>query len=419
MPVPRPFRPLRHRAYAMLWTGAFLSNVGTWMETVAVGILVTADTGQAGWTGLVAAAGFVPAGLLGPVGGALADRLPRKPLLLGMTFMQTALAALLAVLAVFDAAEPGIVVGIVFLSGCFQAIGFPTYQSLIPDLVPAEDLTGAVALGAAQWNLGRVVGPALAGIVIAIGGYEWAFAINALSFVAVIAAVAPLHLPPPHHDGVPVFASIRDGWRFAAREPGLRAVITYAAVTFFLAGPFIALVPAMAIEVLDKGTTGTSVLVTAQGIGAVIMAFSLGSLSHHYGSRRVMLTMLGALPVTLVIYALSPNLAFAAVAILFVGVVYLGAFSSFFAIVQHRAPAQYRGRVLSVNMVLLGTVYPVGAILQGALADSIGLRATTAGAGIALALAIGVLHFTRPGFANAIDTPVDGSTSAPVASAPA
>jgi MFS family permease len=403
----------------MLWTGAFLSNVGTWMETVAVGILVTADTGQAGWTGLVAAAGFVPAAFLGPIGGALADRLPRKPLLLGMTFMQTVLAVLLAVLAALDAAEPVVVVVIVFLAGCFQAVGFPTYQTLIPDLVPAEDLTGAVALGAAQWNLGRVVGPALAGIVIAIGGYEWAFGINALSFVAVIAAVAPLHLPPPHHDGVPVFAAIKDGWRYAAREPGLRAVITYAGFTFFLAGPFIALVPAMALEVLDAGSAGTSVLVTAQGVGAVIMAFSLGSLTHKFGSRQVMLAMLGSLPVALVFYAVSPTLAVAAVAIFFVGIVYLGAFSSFFAIVQHRAPAQFRGRVLSVNMVLLGTVYPLGAVLQGALADSIGLRATTAGAGIALALVIVALHFIRPGFANAVDSPVDGSTSAPVASAPA
>lgn len=403
----------------MLWTGAFLSNVGTWMETVAVGILVTADTGQAGWTGLVAAAGFVPAAVLGPIGGALADRVARKPLLLTMTVVQTGLAALLAVLAAFDAAAPGTVVVIVFLAGCSQAIGFPTYQAVIPDLVPAEDLTGAVALGAAQWNLGRVVGPALAGVVIAVGGYEWAFGINALSFVAVILAVAPLRLPPPQHAGIPVFAAIREGWRYAAKEPGLRAVITYAALTFFLAGPFIALVPAMALEVLDKGSAGTSVLVTAQGIGAVIMAFSLGTLTLKFGSRHVLLAMLGVLPVTLIAYALSPNLALAAIAIFFVGTVYLGAFSSIFAIVQHRAPAQFRGRVLSVIMVLLGSVYPIGAILQGSLADRIGLRATTAGAGLALGLAIVTLHLIRPRFAASLDGAVDADLAAPVASAPA
>jgi MFS family permease len=403
----------------MLWTGAFLSNVGTWMETVAVGILVTADTGKAGWTGLVAAAGFVPAAFLGPIGGALADRVARKPLLLGTTFVQIGLATLLAVLAALDAAAPGIVVVIVFLAGCFQAIGFPTYQAVIPDLVPSEDLTGAVALGAAQWNLGRVVGPALAGIVIAVGGYEWAFGINALSFVAVIAAVAPLHLPPPHHTGIPVFAAIREGWGYAIREPGLRAVITYAALTFFLAGPFIALVPAMALEVLDRGSAGTSVLVTAQGIGAVTMALSLGTLTHKFGPRTVLLTMLSLLPVALVVYSLSPTLAFAAVAIFFVGTVYLGTFSSIFAIVQHRAPARFRGRVLSVIMVLLGTVYPLGAILQGSLADHIGLRVTTACAGLLLGAAVLSLRLLRPGFTAALDGAVDAGVATPVASAPA
>jgi MFS family permease len=419
MGVPRPLRPLRHRRYAMLWTGAFLSNVGTWMETVAVGILVTAETDQAGWTGLVAAAAFVPSAFFGPLGGALADRVPRRPLLLTMTVVQTGLAVLLTVLAAVDAAHPGVVVVIVLVAGCAQAIGFPAYQATIPDLVPTEDLTGAVALGAAQWNLGRVIGPALAGIVIAAGGYEWAFGINAASFVAVIIAVAPLRLPPPHHTGESVIGAIRDGWGYAATEPGLRAVVTYAALTFFLAGPFIALVPAMALTVLHAGTAGTSALVTAQGVGAVIMALALGTLTHRFGPRPTVLFMLGALPVALVGYALAPTLAVAVIGIFFVGLVYLGAFSSFFALIQHRTPARYRGRVLSLIMVLLGTVYPIGAVLQGGLADRVGLRATTAGAGIALGAALGALHLLRPGFSCAIDVAVDADAGTPVASAPA
>src|SRR3954452_1195689 len=167
------------------------------METVGVGIYVTAKTDNSGWTGLVAAAGFVPGAVLGPVGGALADRLRRKALLLTTTSIQTALATLLAFLAATGHPSPGLVTLIVLGEGCAQAIGFPTYQSVLPDLVPREDLVGAVALSSAQWNLGRVVGPALPALTIAIGGYEWAFAFNAASFLAVILAVTQLKLPPP------------------------------------------------------------------------------------------------------------------------------------------------------------------------------------------------------------------------------
>ena len=197
MRLPRALAPLRHRRYAALWTGAFASNIGTWMESVAVGVLVTTTTGQAGWAGLVAAAAFVPNALLGPLGGALADRVPRRALLLGTTAVQAMLAAGLTALAAFDAAEPWAVTLIVLASGCAGALGFPAYQSMMPDLVPREDLTGAVALGAAQWNLGRVIGPVLAGVVIALGGYEWAFAVNTVSFLAVIVAIAPIRLPAP------------------------------------------------------------------------------------------------------------------------------------------------------------------------------------------------------------------------------
>jgi len=152
---------------AMLWTGAFVSNIGTWIKTVGVGILVTARTGNSGWTVLAAAAGFLPSGLVSRFGGVLADWLSRPPLLLGTTFTET----------------------------------------LLPDLVPEEDLVGEVALSSAQWNLGRVIGPALAGGVIGIGGYAWAFGSNALSCFAVIAVVAGLQLPPPApHDRTSLLA---------------------------------------------------------------------------------------------------------------------------------------------------------------------------------------------------------------------
>jgi MFS family permease len=382
-----------------VWTGAFCSNIGTWMEAVAVGILVTTATGQAGWAGIVAAAGFVPNALVGPFGGALADRVPRRRLLLSTTAVQTALAGGLTALAALDAAKPWAVTLIVFASGCAGALGFPAYQSMMPDLVPREDLPGAIALGAAQWNLGRVVGPALAGVVIAAGGFEWAFAINTVSFLAVIAAIAPLRLPSPaSRTGESILVSIRSGIRFARREPGIRAVMTYLALNSLLAAPFIALVPAVALKVFHDEKRGTSALVTAQGVGAVLMALCLGVLAMRFGNRSVVLATLTGLPVALVLYALAPTLALAAVAIFVVGFFYLGCLSSFTTIAQLRAPPELRGRVMSALMVLLGTMYPLGSIAQGALADEIGLRATTAGAAALLAIAFIDVRVLRPTF---------------------
>ena len=149
-------RPLRSRNFALIWSAALVSNVGSWMQTVALGVLVFARTDQPGWTGLVAAAGFLPIGLLAPVGGALADRLDRRRWLIVTTLAEMTFATVLAVLAATRHDPPGVLVALSFLGGASGAIGFPAYQAMVPDLVPNEDLLGAVSLSSAQFNLGRV-----------------------------------------------------------------------------------------------------------------------------------------------------------------------------------------------------------------------------------------------------------------------
>lgn len=404
MNLSRSFAPLRHRQFALLWAGAFTSNIGTWMETVGVGVLVTTSTGQASWAGLVAAAGFVPTAVLAPLGGALADRVPRRRLLLTTTAVQTVLAGVLTLLTATGTPGPGVVTLIVLGAGCSLALGFPAYQALLPDLVPREDLPGAVALSSAQWNLGRVIGPALAGVVIRFGGYEWAFGFNTVSFGAVIAVLLVLRLPRPAQAAeASIIDAIRAGARFVRRDPGLRVVVGYMALNSLLAAPFIALVPAFALKVFHNEQAGTAALVTAQGVGAVLMGLSLGALHGHFGGRRVLLGVLWGLPLALCAYAYSPNLIAGVVAIFVVGFLYLGALSSFTTIAQLRSPAQLRGRVLSVLMVLLGTLYPLGSVLQGAIADRVGLRATTAGAGLLMAAALLLVRVARPSIAHALD----------------
>src|SRR5580704_8555346 len=295
------------------------------MQTVALGYVVTHRSHNPLWTGAVAAAAFIPIGVLSPLGGALADRLDRRRWLITTTLAEAGCAALLAVLAATGHAPSGVLLAIVFLGGVAAAVGFPTYQAMIPDLVPTDDLLGAVSLSSAQYNLGRVIGPALAGVVLLAGSAAWAFAVNAVSFGAVVAALAVVRLPPPRPQpdgGGTILRRIADGARVAAAEPGCRSAIILIGIVALIGSPFIALVPAMAINGLGRGAGGYTVLLAAQGIGAVGAALVLAPMARALG-RRLLVGALLAFPVALVCYGLAPSLWTAALSIGVVGACYI------------------------------------------------------------------------------------------------
>jgi MFS family permease len=390
-------RPLRHRSFALVWTAALVSNVGSWMQTVAVGILVTARTGEPSWTGLVAAAGFLPIGLLSPLGGVLADRLNRRRWLVVTTIGETAFALALTVLAATGRATPVAVTVLVFCGGAAGAIGGPAYQAMLPDLVPLADLGAAISLSSAPFNLGRVVGPALAGLAIVAGGYAWAFAINAASFAAVIVALCLVNLPPPDRSGPAgsLWGRLSSGARGAAAEPGCRLAIVMISVVAVTASPFIALVPAVAIKVFHAGAGGTSLLIGAQGAGAVAGALALTPLIERYGRKRVLMADLSAVSIALVAYGLAPDLYLGAAAIALVGATYIGVLSGFSTTIQLRAPRALRGRIVGIYMMALGVLYPIGAIAQGAVANRIGLRATTVAGAAGLIVVTSLFNLQR------------------------
>ena len=371
------------------------------MQTVALGVLVYSRTGRPGWTGLVAAAGFIPIGLLAPVGGALADRLDRRRWLIVTTLAETLFAVVLAVLTGLHHDPPWVLVLLSFLGGACGAIGFPAYQAMVPDLVPKEDLLGAVSLSSAQFNLGRVIGPALAGLVLLSQNYAVVFGINALSFGAVVVALVLVRLPPPvpHGGTLSMVGRIIEGARAARAEPGCRSAIGCIAVVALLASPFIALVTVMAKVVEPQGWKlglTTAVLITAQGVGAVIGALSLPGLAIRFGRLAVLRTALFALPVLLCGYAVAPTLAVAVPAFLFVGAGYIFVLSGLNTVVQLRAPAATRGRILSIYMMALGLVYPLGAVLQGWLANTHGVRAVTVAGALVLLVLLVVTALVRP-----------------------
>ncbi|MFN8018910.1 MAG: MFS transporter [Acidimicrobiales bacterium] len=400
--------PLRHRNYALVWSAGFVSNIGTWMETVAVGDLVAKNTGEAGWTALVAAAGFLPMGLLGPVGGAMADRVDRRKMLILMTLAQMVFAGTLAVLSATGHATPGAVALTVFGAGCVAGLGFPAYSAMLPDLVPKKDLLAAMSLSQAQWNLGRVIGPALAGIAIGLGSYTAAFTVNTASFAVMLVALQALRLPhrEPSTDTDGLFTRMKVGAKAAWAEPGVRSSIILIASVALTASPFIALIPAMARVRFDGDPHLTARFVTAQGIGAVAGALVLPALADRFGRYRMLLVSFVALPVALVLYGLAPTPNAATLALVGVGATYMFTFSGIGTTVQLRAPAELRARVLSFYFLALGTLYPIGATIQGPIADKVGLGEVTALSGAALLLVIGTIRVVRPERIRAMADPV-------------
>ena len=376
-----------------MWTGALVSNIGTWMESVALGYYVAHTTGKASSAAVVTAAGFIPGALVGPIGSAMADRLRRRKVLIIGNVASCLIAAAIAVWVGTGDAHAGGLAVVAFIAGSVSMFTFPSFQTTLPNLVPRDQLVAAVGLSNAQWNIGRVIGPAMAALAITIGDIEFALWCNAASYLAVCVAVSLVPFNQPPGERRPIFGALADGIRFARNTPAMRSMLALMIATILIASPFIAFVPLMATEVFHGRSAATSLLVTSQGIGAVTAAFTLGTVTNRWGLPRVMLAAVTALCPALILYAAAPRLLLAAIAIVLVGLTYGYSFTSFMGVAQQSAPDHLRGRVLAVNSFVLGIMFPIGTLLQGQLADWLGLRWVTAGSAVLLLAVLGV---TRP-----------------------
>jgi MFS family permease len=394
----------RHGSFAILWSGSLVSNVGTWMETVALGRYVQERTGEAKWAGLVAAAGFLPTAVVGLLGGALADRVHRQRLIIGASIIQATIAGILTWMVSSGRATPSWIALLALLSGCGGAIGFPAWQTAVPDMVPPSEVPAAIGLSSVQWNLGRVLGPVAAGLVMSIWGITTALVCNVVSFFAVTVAAAVVSIPPRLGSRKePILATVADGWRLSRRTPALRVMNSAMWLDYLVAAPFIALIPAVVSKVLHGGRAANSALVTAQGIGAVLAGVLLGSVIGRCGLRRTMIGTMAVLAPALVLYGLAPNLGLMLPALAIVGGCYMGSLSTFSTIGQMRAPHEARGRVMAINNATLGVLYPVGAVVQGALGDRFGLRVVTVGSGVLLAAGMLTVRIVRPGYTSPLE----------------
>jgi MFS family permease len=366
-------------AFRYLWLGAFLSSVGTWIQDVALSWLIHARMGDPFYLGLRSFAQEVPLLAFMVIGGAAADRIDRRLILLSSQTFQMAMAALLGVLYYFDRLGIVPIVAIAFATGVMQSQSAPTYQAVITSLVPRERIANAVALNSFQFNLSRAIGPVIAGLLLAQAGPGWCFAANALSFVGVILALRTIELPAPAaRPRESLSDSLRAGFRHVAAEKHLRDATLLAGAASFLAFPLITYLPVIAGDVLRTGAAGYSLLLTSLGMGAIVGALTTAQRGHAPGRGRLMLASFAAFGVLAAGASLSRWQWVSMLLLVVAGFMLTTAFSTLNSLVQELAPEALRGRVLSIFGLAFRGGGPVGSLIAGFLVRGAGAPAVMA-----------------------------------------
>jgi len=375
------FRALRHRQFRVFWLGQAVSVTGLWMQTMALSWLVYRLTDSPFYLGLLAAARFGPSLVLSPVAGVVTDRFPRRDLLIGTQAASLAQAATLAVLTLSGQVVVWQLLVLATLQGVTDTLDLPARQTLQVDLVGLDDLQSAVSLNSSAFNTARMIGPAIAGVVVAAWGEGVCFAVNAVSYAAVLAALLAIRLPraaPARHER---FASaLRGGVRFAWRTPAVRAALAAVAVTSVVGLSFSTLLPVFARDVLHSGVRGYGLLLAGAGLGSVIGA--LGAAARRGGgSQLVVLAAQSALGAGLIALATTRTLLVAALCLVVIGLVVAVQLTTTNGLLQTSSPPELRGRVMSLYMWLFVGASPLGGLAAGWLAERVGAPATAALAG--------------------------------------
>ena len=378
----------------------FISSTGTWMQSVALGYYLATTTHNAVWLGLLTVAAWLPALIGSPVGGIMADRYSRQRWIQFNNLTQAAAASALAIAELTHHLSAPLACYLAIVEGLCSSASWSAWQSLLPDLVERDEVLAAVSLGSAQFNLGRILGPVLAAGTLVVANPGWCFVANAVSFIVVVVAFSFVRTAP-RPAVTTTLALVGDtmiGLRAAWRSLGCRnAIIGVGTVALFIS-PFITLIPAMAIDVLHAGKVGTGWLVAAQGVGAVIGALTLPGLAKRTSRLTVLRGSMMAMALMEALYAYSPDLTLAALALVILGGSYVGTLTGLNTSVQLHAPAQERSRILSLYVLSLSLFYPLGAVIQAALAHMVGVRPVSLVAALSFALVLALLSFFRPQF---------------------
>lgn len=380
---------LTYRDFRIVWLGALVSTIGTWMQKVAQSwlVLTLAGTSSAFYLGLDSFLGEAPILLLTLVGGVVADRMDRRHVLIGSQVVQMSTALTLAALVYTDQVRIWHVLTLSVITGIAQAFGGPAHHSLMPSLVPKEHLPNAIAFNAIQFNVARVIGPLISGAALAAFGMAACFGLNGLSFVAVIIGLLLLSArPPAANTARSLKDEMRGGFAYMRTDPSLVGLATLGFMGTFLAGPLLTFLPAFVQGVLGGDVTLYTRLMSWAGAGAVVGALGVAWLGKFTHMGRAVLSLQIAMGLVIVAFA-NTRMAVLNGALLFTGgACMVMVFAMLQSLVQLSAPNELRGRVMSIYMMAFRGGMPLGSLAGGWLANQFSAPPVLTMNGIVLAL---------------------------------
>jgi MFS family permease len=402
-PPPAPlaaaaFAALGHRNFRIFWFGQLLSLSGTWMQSTAQGWLVLELTDSELLLGLTTAAASLPVLLFTLFAGAVADRMDKRRIIIAAQAASMMIALAMAMLTDFGHITFGWILLLVLLLGTANAFEIPTRQSFFVDLVGKQDLTNAIALNSAAFNLTRIIGPAIAGFLIGSVGIAAAFYLNAVSYLAVIAGLMLIRLPKfrrPERSRS-VLQNIAEGFAWIRGNRLPRTLVWLVAASSVLAFPYVMLLPVFARDILEVGAPGLGALLAASGAGALAGGLALAAIGSRVRRGPLLLGASLGFAVCVAAFALSRSFPLSMALLAVAGFAMILNNATVNALLQSLVPDELRGRVMSVYVFMFLGMAPLGSLQAGALARWIGAPAALAIGGTALAVVIGLVWWRVP-----------------------
>jgi MFS family permease len=369
------FRALRHRNFQLYLGGQLVSLAGTWMQNIAQGWLVYQISGSTAMLGVVGFAAAIPAFLIAPWAGVVVDRVNKRNLLIATQALQMLLAFVLALLTFTGLVQVWHVVLLAVLLGAVNSFDGPARQAFVVDMVGRDDLPNAIALNSMTFNAARVIGPAFGGLLLATVGSAWCFAINGLSFMAVIASLLAMRLPlmPRRNDPRSPWQQLKSGIAYSMRHPELRGLLLLALFFSTFGIAYMTVLPAFVDQILKAGPTGFGLITSAAGLGAVTGALLVAKYGDNGQRGRMLFAAAMAFPVVLVLFALNSNFIVSLFLTYLLGVGFMLQFTQINTLLQTRVDDSMRGRVLSLYTLTFFGFTPFGNLLVGTLGEAIGL----------------------------------------------
>ncbi len=384
---PSPVAVLRHRDYLLLWLGLLVSNTGSWMQFVALGFLVDRLTHSPMYLGLLALVQAVPRITFSLIGGAVADRVERRAVLLWTNVFLMVSAGTLTVLTLTGRVAIWHVLVLAALNALVSAFDAPARQSLMPSLVREDEMLQAITLNSFAFNGSGIWGPSIGGVVIALAGEAGAFGINTVSYVATIAALLLMRTPRHQPAGNTRFSEdLRESLAMLRRQPRLLVVLAVAAAVSFFGRPYIRLMPALARATLHVDARGLGLLQAAPGVGTLLSVLLMGPLRGQGGLGRFLARLTLAFGVAVVIFSLSGSFAVSVVMLVVVGTFQALILSSANTLLQTSVPVEARGRVMGVFAIVTFGMLTLGTVPVSALAEVTGVPVALALGGLAVIL---------------------------------